>query len=65
MSNCSGCYQNDCCAITNMFLKYLTSHDICPCITCLVKVVCNDHRCEDYEKLWDRLWRRYIQNGGR
>ena len=51
-ANCKGCFMQD--RHTSSFIRTLTDSDICPCSTCLVKVLCEE-TCEAYEAFCDSI----------
>jgi len=48
---CKGCIENDACPVQDAHKQ-----DICPCTTCLVKVM-----CETGCNIYDRLYGKYFQ----
>lgn len=59
--NCEGCHQKDWCIFLSIFSEQVASDDICPCETCLVKMICNNPTCEDHDTLWETIWHRWIE----
>ena len=57
MTRCQGCksYETGVCYCVEHQLKASRK---CPCIVCLVKMMCED-RCEDYQHYWDN-WKDYL-----
>ena len=61
-TNCSGCYsKSNCVFLTGILSMYMCKDDVCPCGTCIIKMMCSNNRpCEDYNEFWRIIYRRRL-----
>jgi hypothetical protein len=63
--NCSGCLpENNPCGVLLRFQDILTAYDVCPCSTCIVKVMCG-RTCDAYDVFYRDMhynWKRRKYN---
>ncbi len=56
---CKGCYATKLCDVQPTFIVYK-----CPCVTCVVKVMCS-HMCDEYSHyVWLNVEKKYKEKRG-